>query len=65
MVLVVIVFVFLHLTVKQLGTEKCPSICMCPNKTVAIFKDLLILPGAETFERNLTKLTSPEIKLVR
>jgi Leucine-rich repeat (LRR) protein len=52
------------LTVKQVRTEKCPSICTCPNKTVAICKDLLILPGAETFETNLTKIDFSGNKII-
>lgn len=41
MVFVVIVFVLLHLTVKQVGAQyvPCPSVCQCPNETVAMCRD--------------------------
>ncbi|PNF18764.1 hypothetical protein B7P43_G03339 [Cryptotermes secundus] len=41
MVFVVIVFVLLHFTVKQVAAEEvqCPGVCQCQNETVALCRD--------------------------
>jgi hypothetical protein len=44
MMLMVIVFVFLHFPVHKMKAEgmQCPRVCYCSNKTVAKCKDLKI-----------------------
>ena len=52
MMLMVILFVFLHLPVYQMKEEKikCPVVCQCSNKTVAVCKDLKIDRINKTWE---------------